>query len=60
MMHRSKSLQASLFETERPFVELRAGQRNELAMVVETLLREIAAALAKAASGESSDDQDHA
>jgi hypothetical protein len=60
MMHRSKSLQPSLFEAERPCVELRAAQKSELATVIEALLREIAAALAKAASGESSDDQDHA
>ena len=49
----------SLFEAERPCVELRAAQKSELAMVIEVLLREIAAALAKAASGGSGDDQDH-
>ncbi|TYL69840.1 hypothetical protein [Bradyrhizobium cytisi] len=59
MTHRSENLQPSLFEAVRPCVELRAVQRNELAMVIEVLLREIAAALAKAASGGRGDDQDH-
>ena len=59
MTHRSENLQPSLFEAERPCVELGAGQKNELATVIEVLLREIAAALAKTASGESGDDQDH-
>jgi hypothetical protein len=59
MTHRSKNLQPNLFEAERPCVELRGAQRNELATVIEVLLREIAAALAKAASRESGDDQDH-
>ena len=58
MTRRSENLQPSLFEAE-PCVELRAVQKGELAMVIEVLLREIAAALAKAASGESGDDQDH-
>jgi hypothetical protein len=60
MTHRSENLQPSLFEAERPWVELRAAQKSELTTVIEALLREIAAALAKAASGESGDDQDHA
>jgi hypothetical protein len=60
MPHRSENLQSSLFEVERPCVELRATQKSELATVIEVLLREIAAALAKAASGGSGDDQDHA
>ena len=60
MTRRSKNLQPSLFEARRPCVELGAGQKSELATVIEVLLREIAAALAKAASGESGDDQDHA
>ena len=58
MTHRSENLQPSLFEAERPCVELRAAQKRELATVVEVLLREIAATLAKA-SGGSGDDQDH-
>jgi len=60
MPHRSENLQPSLFEAERPYIELRAAQQSELAMLIEVLLREIAAALAKAASGGSGDDQDHA
>jgi len=59
MTHRFENLQPSLFETERPCVELHAARKNELATVIEVLLREIAAALAKAASGGSGDDQDH-
>lgn len=59
MTHRSKNLQPSLFEAQRPRIELRAVQKSELAAVIEALLREIAAALAKAASGGSGDDQDH-
>ena len=59
MTHRFKNLQRSLFETERPCVELRAARKNELATVIEVLLREIAAALAMAVSGGSGDDQDH-
>ena len=59
MTHRSEILQPSLFEAERPCIQLRAAQKSELSMVIEVLLREIAAALAKAASGGSSDDQDH-
>jgi hypothetical protein len=59
MTHRSENFQPSLFEAERPYVELGAGQKTELATVIEVLLREIAAALAKAARGERGDDQDH-
>ena len=59
MTHRLENLQPSLFETERPCVELHAARKNELATVIEVLLREIAAALAKAASGGNGDDQDH-
>jgi len=47
MTHRSENLQPSLFEAEQPCVELRAAQKSELATVIEVLLREIAAALAK-------------
>ena len=59
MKHRSDKLQPSLFEAERPCVELRAAQKRELATVIEVLLREIAAVLAKTASRGSGDDQDH-
>jgi hypothetical protein len=59
MTYRFENLQPSLFETERPRVQLHAARKNELATVIEVLLREIAAALAKPASGGSGDDQDH-
>jgi hypothetical protein len=59
MTQQSENLQPSLFEVERLCVELRAAQKRELATVIEVLLREIAAALAKATSGGSGDDQDH-
>ena len=60
MTHRPKNLQPSLFEAERPCVELGAAQKRELATLIEVLLREIAAVLAKTASRGSGDDQDHA
>ncbi len=59
MTQRSKNLQPSLFEAERPCVKLRAAQKSELATLIEVLLREIAVALAKSASGGSGDDQDY-
>ena len=59
MTQRSENLQPSLFEAERPRIELHPARKSELATVIEVLLREIAAALAKAASGGSGDDQDH-
>ena len=59
MTHRSKNLQPSLFEARPPRVELRPKQKAELAATVEALLREIAAALAKAANRESGNDEDH-
>jgi hypothetical protein len=59
MTHLFENLQPSLFETERPCIELHTARKNELATVIEVLLREIAAALAKAASRGSGDDQDH-
>src|SRR6266478_7516393 len=37
MTHRSENLQPSLFEAERPCVELRAAQKSELAMVISCL-----------------------
>ena len=59
MAHRSKNFQPSLFEPGPPRVELRPKQKAELAATVEALLREIAAALAKAANRESGNDEDH-
>ena len=59
MTHRSENLQPSFFEAGPPRVELRPKQKAELAATVEALLREIAAALAKAANRESGNDEDH-
>ena len=59
MTRQSENLQRSLFDEERPRVELRPAQRAELATVVQALLREIAAALVDAKRGESDHEQDH-
>jgi hypothetical protein len=59
MTRQNKNLQRSLFDEERPRIELRPVQRAELATVVEALLREIAAALVNAKRGESDHEQDH-
>ena len=57
MSRQSKDLQLSLFEgNEAPRVVLATAQMVDLAALVETLLREIATALA---NGEASDEQDH-
>ena len=56
MTRQSENLQPSLFEEDQPRIEVSAAQRADLAMLVEALLREIAAAMA---SGELGDDQDH-
>ena len=57
MSCRSKDLQLSLFEgNEAPRVVLATAQMVDLAALVETLLREIATALA---NREASDEQDH-
>jgi hypothetical protein len=59
MTHRSENFQPGLFEARPPRVELRPKQKAELAATVEALLREVAAALAKAANRESGNDEDH-
>jgi len=59
MTRQNENLQRSLFDEERPHIELRPVQRAELATVVEALLREIAAALINAKRGESDHEQDH-
>jgi hypothetical protein len=59
MTRQNENLQRSLFDEERPRIELRPVQRAELATVVEALLREIAAALVNAKRGESDHEQDH-
>ena len=57
MSRQSKDLQRSLIEAnEAPRVVLATAQMVDLAALVETLLREIATALA---NGEASDEQDH-
>ena len=57
MSHQSKDLQLSLFAgNEVPRVVLATAQMVEVAALVETLLREIATALAK---WEARDQQDH-
>ncbi len=56
MKRQFKSPQPSLFEASAPSAVLTPAQEVELAMLVETLLREVAVALAK---GEIANDQDH-
>jgi hypothetical protein len=51
MTQRSENLQPSLFEAERPCVELRAAQKSELAMIIiETFQRGTAPRYRPAAS----------
>ena len=52
----SESTQLGLFEQGRPHVELSPTSRQQLAVLIETLMIEIASALA---TGEVGDDQDH-
>ena len=59
MTRQAENLQRSLFDEERPRIELRPAQRAELPTVVEALLREIAAGLVNAKRGESDHEQDH-
>jgi hypothetical protein len=56
MKRQFESPQPSLFEVGEPSVVLTSQKETELAMLVETLLREIATALA---NGEIANDQDH-
>ena len=56
MKLKSASPQPDLFEEDEPQVTPAPAQKEQLAMLVEVLLREIAAALA---AGEVADDQDH-
>jgi hypothetical protein len=56
---KSQNRQPSLFDAAAPRVKLCPTRRNELTNLLEALLREIAAALVSARSGESSDEQDH-
>lgn len=56
MKRQFENPQPSLFEAVEPSVVLTPAQEGELATLVETLLREIAVALA---SGEIANDQNH-
>ena len=51
-----QSIQLGLFEQGQPHVELSPTSRQQLAVLIETLMIEIASALA---TGEVGDDQDH-
>jgi hypothetical protein len=56
MKPKRASIQPDLFEQDEPRVLPVPSQKEQLAVLVEALLREIAAVLA---SGEVGDDQDH-
>jgi len=56
MKHKSASTQPDLFEQDERRVLPVPSQKEQLAMLVEALLLEIAVALA---DGEAGDDQDH-
>ena len=56
MRHKSARIQPDLFEQDEPRVLPDLSQKERLAILVEALLLEIAAALA---NGEVGDDQDH-
>ena len=56
MKRKNASIQPDLFEQDEPRVLPNLSQTERLAMLVEALLFEIAAALANAEVG---DDQDH-
>lgn len=56
MKRKNARIQPDLFEQDEPRVLPALSQKEQLATLVEALLLEIAAALAK---GEAGDDQDH-
>lgn len=56
MKLKSASPQPDLFEEDKPQVTRAPAQKEQLAMLVEVLLREIVVVLA---AGEVGDDQDH-
>jgi hypothetical protein len=56
MKRKNASIQPDLFEQDKPRVLPALSQKEQLATLVETLLLEIAVALA---SGEVGDDEDH-
>lgn len=59
MARTSEHRQPGLFDAEKPLVKLHPPCRAELAALVEALLGEIAATLARIRSAESTDEQDH-
>ena len=59
MARKSKDHQPSLFDEETPLVTPCPARRVELAVLVEALLREIAATLVNVRRGESVNEQDH-
>jgi hypothetical protein len=59
MARKSEHYQPSLFDEETPLVKPCPARRVELTVLVEVLLREIAATLDNVRSGESVDEQDH-
>ena len=59
MPRKSQNHQPSLFDAPVPRVKLRPARRNELANLLEALLREIATTLVNARNGESIHEQDH-
>ena len=58
MTRKSEHQQPSLFDEETPLVKPCPARRVALAGLVEALLREIAATLVNAGSGEGIDEQD--
>jgi hypothetical protein len=58
MARKPEHHQPSLFDEETPLVKPCPGRRVALAGLVEALLREIAATLVNAGSGEGIDEQD--
>ena len=58
MARKPEHHQPSLFDEETPLVKPCPARRAELAGLVEALLREIAATLVNAGSGEGIDEQD--
>jgi hypothetical protein len=59
MARQSEHHQPGLFDEEPPLVKPCPARRAELAGLVEALLREIAATLVNARSGDSIYEQDH-
>ena len=56
MTRQPEARQSNLFDHATPSAELKPAQKTQLAAALETLLREIAAALANAKHGESASE----